>query len=418
MTHPLRTHNIPAMPTLYSQELAPALSNVQASYKQALARLQPEIQRLRVQPKPQEHAIFSLAGKIVDLAELKRISSEWKVRYKHLVVVGCGGSGLSGKALAKLKPATHTLHTLDNLSVQALPELFAAAPVQECCFFFVSKSGGTAETHAYMDLILAELAAHGLTDSLPQRALALCIEQPNRLRGLAEQHGIPCLTHDPDLGGRFSILSAVGLLPAMFMGLDAQALRRGAQAGLEMMNEAAQAAAMHYALLERGHPVHVLFTYSERLWGLARWWRQAWAESLGKDGKGSTPHISLGPNDQHSQLQLYLDGPRDKGLTLWMEESAGQGGRISEACPSAGLRGKTIGDMLAAMQRATAETLINKGCPVRTLSFPMVNEEAAGALVMQMTLEIILTAYLLGLNPFDQPAVEDSKQLTRQYLQS
>src|SRR5262249_40085024 len=149
-------------------------------------------------------------------------------------------------------------------------------------------------------------------------------------------------------------------------------------------------------------------------------WRQLWAESLGKDGKGATPVAALGPADQHSQLQLFLDGPGNAFFTGVTTDSEGKGPRIgAERANSLGLgylAGKHIGDLIAAEARATAETLARRGRPVRRIHVPKINERALGALFMSFMLETITMGRLMGVDPFDQPAVEEGKVLARRYL--
>ena len=160
--------------------------------------------------------------------------------------------------------------------------------------------------------------------------------------------------------------------------------------------------------------------YADRLERFSRWFTQLWAESLGKDGKGTTPIGALGPVDQHSQLQLFIAGPRDKLFTVVTVDTKGQGPRIDAALAKrageSDLGGKTIGDLVAAQGRATAETLAKNGCPVRTMHLPRLNEESLGALMMHFMLETIIAARLIGVDAFDQPAVEEGKVLAKQYL--
>jgi glucose-6-phosphate isomerase len=149
---------------------------------------------------------------------------------------------------------------------------------------------------------------------------------------------------------------------------------------------------------------------------------QLWAESLGKDGKGTTPIGALGPVDQHSQLQLYIAGPRDKLFTIVTIGTAGRGPRIAadlaRLVGEPEFAGKTIGDLVAAQGRATAETLAKNGCPVRTIHIEHLNEASLGELLMHFMLETIIAAHLLGVDPFDQPAVEEGKVLAKKYLAS
>ncbi len=180
---------------------------------------------------------------------------------------------------------------------------------------------------------------------------------------------------------------------------------------------AAVGAALSVAL---GKPIAVIMAYADRLERFTRWYVQLWAESLGKDGKGTTPIGALGPVDQHSQLQLFIGGPRDKLFTVVTTSFAGRGPRIeADLAKLAGepdFAGKTIGDLVAAQGRATAETLANNGCPVRTIHLDRLDETSLGELLMHFMLETIITAHLIGVDAFDQPAVEEGKVLAKKYL--
>jgi glucose-6-phosphate isomerase len=147
---------------------------------------------------------------------------------------------------------------------------------------------------------------------------------------------------------------------------------------------------------------------------------QLWAESLGKDGRGTTPVAALGPVDQHSQLQLFIAGPRDKLITIVTTGVAGRGPRVAgdlaAMAGEPGFAGRTIGDLATAQARATAETLAGNGCPVRTIHVRRLDEASMGELLMHFMLETIIAARLLGVDPFDQPAVEEGKVLAKRYL--
>jgi glucose-6-phosphate isomerase len=164
----------------------------------------------------------------------------------------------------------------------------------------------------------------------------------------------------------------------------------------------------------------VLMPYVDRLAAFGLWFRQLWAESLGKDGSGTTPIRALGTVDQHSQLQLYLGGPRDKLYTLITVSSAGVGRLVERALAEderlGYLVGSSLGDLLDAESRATYETLARHGRPTRLIALDRLDEEGLGALFMHFMLETILTARLIGVDPFDQPAVEEGKVLARRYL--
>ncbi|MEJ0010891.1 MAG: hypothetical protein WDN72_10775 [Alphaproteobacteria bacterium] len=164
-------------------------------------------------------------------------------------------------------------------------------------------------------------------------------------------------------------------------------------------------------------PMHVLMGYADRLRPAVLWFRQIWAESLGKDGKGSTPVNALGAIDQHSQLQLYLDGPRDKTLTLWLPDIPEEG----KPLPVTGvhsldyLAGHTMADVMKVSGDATAATLARHGVPLRVLRGPLSPSSLARWMARSM-LETLLVALMVGIDPYDQPAVEESKQLARTQL--
>jgi len=213
------------------------------------------------------------------------------------------------------------------------------------------------------------------------------------------------------------------------MGIDVKALRAGAAAVLAETLAAKSAAdapvaagaALHHALAsENKLATTILWPYADNLAVFGGWWRQLWAESLGKDGKGSTPVSVLGPVDQHSQLQLFRDGPGNALFTLMTVDTKGKGPAAPRARAKAlGLQylaGKRLGDLVAAEARATAQTLFKNGRPVRQIHLAKVDEFHVGALMMHFMLETIVMGKLMGVDPFDQPGVEEGKVLARQFL--
>jgi glucose-6-phosphate isomerase len=225
------------------------------------------------------------------------------------------------------------------------------------------------------------------------------------------------------------VLSNVGLLPAAVLGLDIAGLRKGAAAALAPVLAgkpafevpSAAGAALSVALAQtKGKSISVLMAYADRLEKFVKWYVQLWAESLGKDGKGTTPLGALGPVDQHSQLQLFIAGPRDKLFTIVTTENSGLGPRMDgELAALAGepaFAGKTIGDLVAAQGRATAQTLAKNGCPVRTIHLARIDEHGMGELLMHCMLETMIAARLFSVDAFDQPAVEEGKILAKRYL--
>jgi glucose-6-phosphate isomerase len=377
-----------------------------------------------------------------DLAGIREAAETLTRGASDIVILGTGGSSLGGQALAQLAGygvsgvdalrAPPRLHFMDNLDPASFAALLERLPLRSARFVAISKSGGTGETLMQTIAVLAALKQAGLKVSDHVFAISEPAKagKTNGLRDLLAPAGVATLAHDTGVGGRFSVLTNVGLLPAACLGLDIGAVRKGAAAALGPVLAgkpaaevpAALGAALAVAQADNGKPLSVLMSYADRLEKFSRWYVQLWAESLGKDGKGTTPIAALGPVDQHSQLQLFIAGPRDKLFTVVTTDTAGVGPKMdADLAARAGepdFAGKAIGDLVAAQGRATAETLAKNGCPVRTIHAPKLNEAALGELLMQFMLETIIAAQLLGVDAFDQPAVEEGKVLAKRYLTS
>ncbi len=402
----------------------------EAAYAANLAALGTALDDLRDPSDPALAAVLSVPGMRGDLAPLESIAAEWRQRFDEIMVLGTGGSSLGGRALMTLadpKPGPR-VRFLDNLDPHTFEGFLAGMNSARTGFLVISKSGGTADTIVQALVILDAVHSAGIKNPA-DRFLAVCEPGKSPLRSWAEAEGIRCLDHDPNLGGRYAVLSLVGLLPAMMAGLDAVAVREGADDVLQGVRNApspAEAspvagAALSVALMQAcGIRISVLMPYADRLVPFGLWHRQLWAESLGKRGQGSTPVHALGPVDQHSQLQLYLDGPADKFFTLLFPKVKGTGPRVPEASATAigvgYLAGATAGDLVAAHQDATAGTLAANGRPTRVIDLPRLDERILGGLFMHFMLETILAAHLLQVNPFGQPAVEAGKVLARETL--
>jgi glucose-6-phosphate isomerase len=295
-------------------------------------------------------------------------------------------------------------------------------------FVAISKSGGTAETLMQV-LTAAEALKQAGVKALKKHFTIITEPHQSALADFADAIGAARLDHPTGVGGRYSVLTVVGLLPAILMGIDVKALRAGAAAVLAETlaaksaagSPAATGAALHHALASENRlATTILWPYVDHLAVFGGWWRQLWAESLGKDGKGSTPVSVLGPVDQHSQLQLFRDGPGNALFTIVTVDTKGKGPMAPRAAAKSlkldYLAGKRLGDLVEAESRATAQTLYKNGRPVRVIHVPQVNEFDMGALMMHFMLETIIMGKLMGVDPFNQPGVEEGKVLARQYL--
>lgn len=409
------------------ETLGEALGHLKAQYEDASLPL------LRVAEQTQSLKDAAVA--------LERLSAGART----LVFFGTGGSSLGGQAIAQLggwfipgdqnreqgkRPRTRFY---DNLDPRTLEATLAGLDLEHARFIIISKSGNTPETLVQCLSALQAVKDAGLGDRIPE--LFLGLTEPasgaaNGLRQVCDEFGIEILDHDPGIGGRYAALTNVGILPALSRGLDASALLKGAGDVIAKMLSAGDAAdfapavgaATAVALTEeKSARVHVLMPYSDRLERFADWYVQLAGESLGKKGRGFTPVAALGPVDQHSQLQLYLDGPRDHFVTILRTGCNGIGPGVSKAlAEKAGagyLAGRTAGDLVAAQQQAIPQALSDASRPVRTMDVDRLDEHALGSLMMHFMLETILAAYLLKVDPFDQPAVEAGKVLTRQRLE-
>jgi glucose-6-phosphate isomerase len=412
-----------------------------------VAALEPELARLKADHAEKRLELLSIVDECADVTAGELALAALSKDARTVVFFGTGGSGLGGQVFAQMagwnipgaqprdqvrRPRTRFY---DNLDGDTLTGALAELDLASTRFVVTSKSGGTAETLGQAIAALSAVKAAGLEAQIPQ--LFLGITEPavagkaNGLRDLFSSLGIPLLDHPTGIGGRFSCLTIVGLMPALARGLDAHAIRRGAKAVLTQMLGAAAAgdfapavgAAVAVGLAkERGIRTSVFMPYCDRLGKLSEWYVQLWAESLGKGGEGTSPIAATGPLDQHSQLQLFMDGPREHMLTIVRTVTAGVGPVIDPGMATiAGIGfmgGKCIGDVVDAQSHAVPEALRKAGRPVRTIDVPVLDETAIGALVMHFMLETILAGRVLGLDPFDQPAVELAKVLTKERLAS
>jgi glucose-6-phosphate isomerase len=426
------------MPTLpYTHDIAECLTaaigdaGLDAGDLAALvAGTGPGLDLLRRQREHDALPLLALPGRRDDLEELQTVAADWRRRFRRIVVFGTGGSSLGARALAALAPVPDIdVVVPDNLDPDLMARTLAPEKLADTGFLVVSKSGGTGETMLQALTAIAAVEAELGADAISGHFLAIAEPGDSPLRRMAAKFGWPVLAHDPDVGGRYSVLSLTGLLPALMLGLDAVKVREGAAAVLDQAlaaSDTSEVPAAVGAALNIGFARHrnihqaVLMGYADALQPFGLWYRQLWAESLGKDGEGTTPIDALGPVDQHSQLQLWLAGPNDKLFTILTTKASGRGPRadagLAREVGLDYLAGRSVGDLLSAMQRGTADALVARCRPVRRMAIDRLDETTLGALFMHFFLETIIAAGLLKVDPFDQPAVEEGKIRARQYL--
>ncbi|HEY0107331.1 MAG TPA: hypothetical protein VGB91_14720 [Rhizomicrobium sp.] len=418
------------LPFSISLDLAFAAPGARADFDAALTEGEAALAWLRDQKRGHALELLDIVERTDDIAAAKAVAESWAKDSSDIAVLGIGGSSLGGQALQAIAAAgTPRVSFHDNPDPWSWQDFLASVDLKTTRFVVISKSGGTAET-----LFQALTAADAIEKAgggkwLKHHFVAITEPKKSALKDFAESIGAPALDHPLGIGGRYSVLSMVGVLPALLMGLDVAALRAGAKAVVDATlagggeaNGPLAGAALHHALAKAGKLQHtVLWSYADRLATFSGWWRQLWAESLGKDGKGSTPVGAVGPVDQHSQLQLFRDGPNDALYTIVAPETKGAGLAAPVARAQAlgldYLAGKHMGDLVDAEARATAQTLSRNGRPVRQIHVPTIDARSVGALMMHFMLETILMGRLMGVDPFDQPGVEEGKVLAREYLQ-
>ncbi|MGI9440305.1 MAG: glucose-6-phosphate isomerase [Parvibaculales bacterium] len=414
-------------------------AHTQGFFETACTALVPHIEHYRAHPLP----LFQLPTKTDDIAPMQQLATRLAANAERIIIFGVGGSSLGAQVLAQISGAFTLSEQLSEKSampsVSSMPRLIFADNLDATSydallgedlaatrFLVVSKSGTTAETLMQLGGALAALDRVGLSPST--HLAGICEVGDNALRQLAANYQFEVLPHEADIGGRFSILSNVGLLPSIWAGIDPLAVRAGAKSVVDALlygdapitHPAVQGAAVQVAHMQAGRMVNVLWPYADRLARLSHWYRQLWAESLGKAGQGSVPVAALGPLDQHSQLQLYLEGADDKFYTILTHPTAKQGAPMPESFAdytgAAGLAGHTMGDLVAACANATYDMLVMHQRPVRRIALAAIDAETIGALAMHFMMETIFTADLLGVNAFDQPAVEGVKKRAMDYL--
>ena len=413
-----------------------------------LQRLTPRFDRLRQEALGRSLPHIAVLHDHYDVAEARAAYDRLTEGASTLVVFGTGGSSLGGQALAQLggwfipgddrtgKQGRPRLRFYDNLDAISLAKGLEILNLPKTRFLIISRSGGTSETLAQALTAIGLVRRRGLADSIPQMFLGLT--EPardgarNGLHTLCAELGIPVLPHRTDIGGRFAAFTNVAMIPAFARGLDFDAFRAGARALIESLENAGRPAEFAPALgaaisvafaKERGVKVCVMMPYADRLARFSAWYVQLWAESLGKnDSEGTTPVAALGPVDQHSQLQLYLGGAQHHLTTIIRRASAPEDdtppipSELAELSGAPYLAGRTAGDLVFAQTQAIADAFIAHKRPVRIIETERLDEWALGWMMMHFIVETILAADLMGVDPFDQPAVALGKRLTRDYL--
>lgn len=349
---------------------------------------------------------------------------------KKVLVLGIGGSGLGAQAaLEALEPlesgpGAREVRILSNVDPQTVADALAWFDPADTLLNVVTKSGGTVETLSQFALFADRIRSHGGEAALKDGVVVTTGPGEGAMRKAASALGCVALDVPPPVGGRFSVLTPVGLFPLALAGRDTGKLLAGARRVVDgirgpdrAVQPAIRSAAHHFGLMSQGISVRVLWSYCDRLASLGDWFCQLWAESLGKEGMqgrvGQTPLRALGSTDQHSLLQLFMEGPREHCLTFltvggpWPAMPVPDLSSLEAALGE--FAGKDLREVFEALGQGTMAALVQEGRPIIDLNVPRLDEESVGALFAHFEVETALAGYLLDINPFDQPGVETGK---------
>lgn len=374
--------------------------------------------------------------------EILPLAEEIGERFENVVVLGIGGSALGTLALFRaLRPLHHNLmnreergnrprlFVLDNVDPVGFGETLSLLAPERTVFLVISKSGSTVETSCQF-MIAQQWVRETVGEPWREHFILITDPLSGTLRKLAENDGFRSLGIPERVGGRFSVFTPVGLLPLAAVGVDIKAVLAGAAGMAERVcredfldNPAYLNAALQYLAYGKGMNISVMMPYSDRLRDIADWYRQLWAESLGKKFSlskeivhvGPTPVKALGTTDQHSQVQLYMEGPFDKVVTFLAPADYGADMTIPSfpASPALSyLEGRSLGELIRSEREATAVALTKNGRPNCTITLPAVIPESVGALIYMFEVQTLFAGGLWEIDPLDQPGVEEGKEFT------
>ncbi len=372
----------------------------------------------KLKARAAQQPLTSVVEDSVAIAAIREHATELRLLSGRLVVIGTGGSTLGAGTLCSLAPDPSRVRFLENCDPVTLAA-FLRLERETTAWCVISKSGETLETLAAALSLIDHY--RGMEKQLAKQLRVITAVPDSSLGKLAKAQGWTLLAHPPTLGGRYSVFSIVGLLPAAYAGIDIESVAWAAREEMQLLLDSEDAElAGHAAWLAanmKEKPMQLLMAYADRLRSATQWYKQLWAESLGKDGKGGTPVTAIGAIDQHSQLQLYLDGPRDKLLTLWLPDTSAEG----KPLPDVGiaslkyLAGRRMGEVMQATAEATVSTLAKAGVPLRVVRGKLDPVTLARFLARQM-LETLMVSLMIEVDPYSQPAVEAGKKLARTAL--
>ena len=364
-----------------------------------------------------------------DTSAIKSTAAHVRKTSENFLILGIGGSALGPRAILEAMSPFHNLQKkprvfiYDNVDPRTLRHIFSLIDLKTTSVNVISKSGSTAETAASF-MILWNKMKKVLGREASNRFIVTTDPEKGNLRKIVNEEGLRSLIIPQGVGGRYSVLSSVGLLLAEVIGTDSDEMLRGA---LDIHKRCSESelwqnpAYLFGALLylmdkEKHRTINVMVPYADSLKPFSEWFCQLWAESLGKENKGLTPYPSLGTTDQHSQLQLWTEGPQDKVIIFIRINEYGVDIKIPDIFKGTEgfnyLSGHTLSELIKAEEKATELALAKAGRPNMTITIPQIDAYHLGQLFHFFELATSFTGMLYGINPFNQPGVEEGKNLT------
>lgn len=373
-----------------------------------------------------ETGFFHLPQNKELIADTKKVYEKFKNK-KYFIHVGIGGSALGPdmflKALGSQKGVEFIF--VNNIDPDDLHRSLSKVKIKESLIYIVSKSGTTAETVAAMSILAGELNKAGIKEDQFKDYFVFCTDpEKGDLRKLGKAWNVETLSVPSNIGGRFSVLTPVGFLPMLFAGIDADKVLKGAteiQKTLSEGQEFFKLASWIKDLHDKGIRQTVMMPYSSLLKEFSAWFVQLWAESLGKEGKGMTPVPAYGATDQHSQMQLFMEGPEDKTLFLIEVEKFNHDFELKNDINGDSFKTLSpfsLGTLMKAEFEGTLAALNENRRHVVHLKIDKVNEESLGQLILFSECLTVLMGRMLKVDPFNQPGVEAGKKYAYAWLKS
>ena len=358
-----------------------------------------------------------------ELKKNQKIVKNYEINKNKIILLGTGGSNLGARALYNIiNKKKINIEFYDNIDPTTFENSFNNIDFEATGFLIISKSGNTPETLAQFSVLYQIASEKKKLNQFLSNILIITETKNSALYSIAKENKCLMLEHNKEIGGRYSIFSNVGIVPAILCGINVSDLYLGAKEVINNFDKFLPLSLGKYLCIQQKKifSSNVLMTYSDNLFYFGKWYLQLWAESIGKNNKGITAIHSIGTTDQHSQLQLYLNGPKDKFFTFVTTSHSNRGLKINNDIFNNTeinyFKNKRIGDLMEAEQRATIETFKLNNFSFREIFIPKIDEKNLGKLLTLSIIETIASCVYSDVNPFDQPAVEQGKILTKKYL--